>query len=602
MATNISAESALSSYALFNATDIKSFIINQLSNSDNPVFSGCSYLGSNMNALIDVVSVLTQQILFHFSVNTSEANFATANLYESMSKLVSILNYKTVGKQTSMLPVRFEIDVATYKNVKGNKPKQITIPRFTKASYNSDYYLKNEIVVPIDEKTADVLYIDSILFEGSIREAADLIALGDEFETFLIEDSYIKNSNSFISDNFFIVYVDEDNTGEWREYTETLSLFSNDGEARVFERKFNEDLNYEFKFGNGVNGKKLNKDARISIFYIVSSGESAILGSDVMSNVNPTRYISSLWNEIISSNYSTVDASSYVIDYATITNTGGGTNISYPESVASIRANAPRIFSSQNRLFTLDDYKTFIQKNYSPYVKNTYFCTNDEYTRDFLMYYYKLGLDRPQEDSRLNISQVEFMSSTNFNNVYCFAVPKVNTIISGTVPNYLNTTIKQEIVNGCADYQGLTHNLVILDPIYRAMTFGSYMDDEAWNPAQLENKLVLVRNRLTKYSYSFIKDYAVRVIKNYFNSLQLGDIVDLSQLSKNINAIPGVKRFFIRNINGGEESKLTLYYWNPLYINEDNSTTQQTIINEPFVYPFFYKIDSLSDLIIIEDE
>jgi hypothetical protein len=115
MATNISAESALSSYALFNATDIKSFIINQLSNSDNPVFSGCSYLGSNMNALIDVVSVLTQQILFHFSVNAGEANFATANLYESMSKLVSILNYKTIGKQTSMLPVRFNINVAAFK-------------------------------------------------------------------------------------------------------------------------------------------------------------------------------------------------------------------------------------------------------------------------------------------------------------------------------------------------------------------------------------------------------------------------------------------------------------------------------------------------------
>jgi hypothetical protein len=111
MATNISTNKALDSYALFNATDIKAYIINQLSNSDNPVFSGCSYLGSNMNAFIDVLAVMMQQILFHLSVNTSEASFATANLYESMSKLVSILNYKTIGKQTSMLPVRFTIDV-----------------------------------------------------------------------------------------------------------------------------------------------------------------------------------------------------------------------------------------------------------------------------------------------------------------------------------------------------------------------------------------------------------------------------------------------------------------------------------------------------------
>lgn len=68
-----------------------------------------------MNALIDVIAVMTQQILFHFSVNSSEASFATANLYESMCKLVNILNYKPMGKHTSMLPVRFTIDVSKYK-------------------------------------------------------------------------------------------------------------------------------------------------------------------------------------------------------------------------------------------------------------------------------------------------------------------------------------------------------------------------------------------------------------------------------------------------------------------------------------------------------
>lgn len=601
MATNISAEGALNSYALFNATNIKSFIINQLSKSDNTVFSGCSYLGSNMNALIDVVSVLTQQILFHFSVNASEANFATANLYESMSKLVSILNYKTVGKQTSMLPVRFTINVDEYRKSEKVNPKQITIPRFTKVSYNSDYYLKNEIVIPIDDSTSSTINVDSILFEGKIGVTQDFEALGDEFETFLLEDTRIKSSNSFISDNFFVVYVDE-GTGHWREYSETLSLFSHDNEARVFERRFNEDLNYEFKFGNGVNGRKLPKGAKVAIFYITSSGESAILGADVLKDAFPYEYTSSLWSEILASNYNASDKSSSALSFTTVKNTGGGTAISYPESVASIRANAPRIFSSQNRLFTLDDYKVFIQKNYGAYVKNTYLCKNDEYTRDFLSYYYKLGLDRPQEDSRLNISQVEFMTSTNFNNVYCFIVPKVNTIIGGTVPNYLNTTIKQEIVNGCADYQGLTHNLVLLDPIYRAITFGSFIEDEVWNPNQLQNKLVLVRNRLTKYSYSFIKEYAVNVIKQYFSKLNLGDVVDLAEISKSLNAIPGVKRFYIQNTDGGTEDKLTFFYWNPLYINEDNFTTQQAIINEPFVYPYFYNIDKVSDLITIEDE
>lgn len=595
MANNISANEALSSYALLNATDIKSFIINQLSNSENSIFSGCSYLGSNMNALIDVIAVMTQQLLFHFSVNTSEANFTTANLFESMSKLVNILNYKIIGKQTSMLPVRFTVDIDRYKNETGN-PEQLTIPRFTKVMYNSMYYLKNEIIIPIEQNTSGTLTLDTVMFEGELKECSDFVAIGDEFETFILKDNYIKRSNKFISDNFFIVYVDEDGDGNWVEYNETTSLFLHDSNERVYERRFTEDMNYEFKFGNGIHGVKLSNGSRIMIYYIVSSGEEGILGDNVLSNAKPSALSTPFWDSI------TKDDSKNGLKYVSLNNTGNGTNISYPESVESIRANAPKIFSSLNRLFTISDYKTFILKNYSSYVKDVYICTNDDFTRNYLKYYYDLGLDSPQEDSRLNIAQVYFMNSTNFNNIYCFALPKVNTIIGGTVPNYINTTLKQEIVNGVEGYKGLTHNLVIIDPIYRAVTFGSYIDDTDWNANQLENKLVLVRNRLTKYSYSYIKGKAVEIIKTYFNGLALGEEVDIAFLTKELNNIPGIKRIFIRNAEGGEEKKMTLFTWNPLYSNEDNYITQQNIVSEPFVYHYFYDIDNVENLILIEDE
>ena len=582
MATKISAKQMSDSYELLNATDIKSYIINQLSSSNNPVFSGCSYLGSNMNALIDVLSVMTQQILFHFSVNAAEASFSTANLYESMNKLVSILNYKTIGKQTSMLPVRFQINLSQLDT---SDTTSITIPRLTQVGYNSTYYLKNEIVIPLQQVQSEEVYVESVLFEGELNDSMIYEAMGDEFETFILVDDFIKSSSRFITDNFFIVEVFTSD-GEWVEYQETLSLFSHDKNALVYERRFTEDLNYEFKFGNGINGKKLEKGDRIRIKYIISSGESAVLGDDVIQSAipiipNDTKKISS---------------------FIRVINTGNGTNISYPESVDSIRANAPKIFSSQNRLFTLADYKTFIMKNYSNLLKDSYFCTNDEYTKDFLKYYYDLGLDSPQQDSRINIAQVEFMTSTNFNNIYCFAVPKSNTVISWKVPNYVNNMLKQEIVNGVQEYKGLTHNLVILDPIYRAMTFGSFMDDSDFNVNQLNNKLVLVRDRLSKYNHSFIKDYVVELLTDYFGNLQLGEEINLAQITKDLNSVPGVKRFFIRNENGDEEKKFTLYTWNPLYSNEDNEITQQNILIPPFVYPYFYDLTNISKLIVIEDE
>ena len=194
------------------------------------------------------------------------------------------------------------------------------------------------------------------------------------------------------------------------------------------------------------------------------------------------------------------------------------------------------------------------------------------------------------------------MTSTNFNNIYCFTVPKVNTIIGGKIPNYLNNLLKQEVVNSVYDYKGFNHNLVMIDPIYKAITFGSFIEDDDFNENQLKNRLILVRNRLSKYSYSYIKGLCVDVLKDYFNSLTIGSEISLAQLTKNLNAIPGVKRFYIRNVDGIEEKKLTLYTWNPLYSNEDHFITQQDILNEPFVYPYFYDLENIANLIDIEDE
>jgi hypothetical protein len=464
--------------------------------------------------------------------------------------------------------------------------------------------LKNEIVIPIKAAGADeqgIKTIDTVLFEGEMRESSIFESNGDEFETFTINDNFINNSKRFITDNFFVVYVDEDNNGVWKEYEETSSLYLHNGLDTVYERRFNEDMNYEFKFGNGVNGKKFKKGARIVIFYLLSNGEEAILGDGIIQNATPQQYSSSMWASCRGSNIVLSEVQN-LYNNTTVQNTGGGTSISYPESIESIRVNAPRVFASQNRLFTLGDYKTFIQKNFSQYVKDTHVCINDYYVNNYLKYFFDIGLDSPQEDSRLNIAQVEFMTTTNFNNVYAVIVPKVNTIIGGKIPNYLNNTLKREIVDATVDYKGLTHNVVLLDPIYKAITFGYFMDDSDWNANQLENRLVIVRGRLSKYSQNFIKERVVNTLKSYFNSLTLGSEINLAKITQLILSVPGVSNFYIKNNQGQIENKMTLFVWNPLYINEDNVTTQQSIANEKFVYPYFYDLDNIGKLIDIEDE
>ena len=599
ISTDISANKMLSSYALFNATDIKQFIIDNLKNDPNNPFKDVDYLGSNINAFIDIIAVMLQQILFAYSVNAAETSFSTALLYENMSKIISLLNYKTAGKQTSMLPVRL-----TIKKPKDEKFKNITeftIPKFLTANYNDSFVLLNEEPVQL---TQDVTYVDTIMHQGTISQSQEYIATGDEFELIILPDQNINYNKKFISDNFFTVYVDETGEGDWKEYTETNSLFLESSNAEKYERRFTEEYGYEFKFGNNTYGKKLKPGARVIIYYIISNGEDAIVGNSILGDVTPSVYISNRFNEIKNSEYVKRGLTTQIpLENIFVSNTGPSTAISYPESVASIRKNAPRVFASQGRLFSKEDYQTFIDRNFKAYCTSSTVMTNNEYTSKYLKYFYDLGLASPQKDSRINIAQVNFMTAVNFNNVYCFLVPAVNTIISGKIPNYINSGIKNFIADECRPYMGVSHNLVLMDPVYKAFTFGSYnLDDDVFNPDQLLTKLVLVRNKLTNYSYSFIREHIIDGLKTYFNTLKLGSIIDIADITQIITSTPGIKSFYLEDIQGNKSENLSFFIWNPVYKNEDNTVTSQTIQNENFVYPYFYDIDNISNLIKIVDE
>lgn len=149
------------------------------------------------------------------------------------------------------------------------------------------------------------------------------------------------------------------------------------------------------------------------------------------------------------------------------------------------------------------------------------------------------------------------MTACNFNNVYAVLLPKVNTVINYRVPNFVNDAVKQEMREMVAPFKGLTHNLVLIDPLYRAFTFGSTeLSNTDFNPAQLQNKLVLVRSKNSKYSVSSLKNSCVDIIKSYFKDLRMGDSVDVAELSSQIAAIKGLKQFYISDSGGRTFNKL----------------------------------------------
>jgi hypothetical protein len=137
------------------------------------------------------------------------------------------------------------------------------------------------------------------------------------------------------------------------KYNRQDSLFEINQDSKVFFLQEIEDERYELIFGDGIFGKKLEEGNFIEVGYITSNGDSGngisqfTFAGRITYNRNSIEYtvtsgISLLTTGLISS---------------------GGENI---EPVESIKRYAPRIYASQNRTVTANDYETLIPAKIYP--------------------------------------------------------------------------------------------------------------------------------------------------------------------------------------------------------------------------------------------
>ena len=600
MATSSDLIPSEQNFALFEGSSIKQFIIEQLNKGG--IYVDQKYLGSNLNAFIDIIAVMLQQILFHYNNTASESTFATATLYENMNKLVSLFNYKPTGKQTSILPIKYNINMVSSTREAGT----YIIPRYSFINYNNSFVLKEDLSFTFQSNKN--ISIDDILFQGTLTESDPYIFNGEDFEIITLIDTNIKTtSGKFISDNFFDVYVQEPN-GKWTQYEKVNSLFEYSGTSKVFECRINENYNYDFKFGNNINGYKPVEGSKVIIFYLISDGTKAEVGDDVISNAQLYLYNSTAFKEIIMDTttgiFSTLPnyINSEDIKYISVNNTGRSTPVSTVESVETMRNNVPKIFAAQSRLLTKQDYIAYIKKLFNNFVKDCYIFNNSDYTGSYLKYFYNIGLDSPNIDTRVLLNQVTFQSSCAFNNIYVVLLPLINTIIDDKVPNYVNTNLKQYILEQLEPYKDIAHNITPIDPIYKAISFGIERTERNTLPEHFDDvKLVLIRDRYSNFSTEYIKAQAESIFKNYFNNVKLGDEINISQILGELVQISGVIDCYMTD-GDTTNNKLTFIVWNPLYEEADFTITSQNITLAPYMYQYFYDLKNINSKITIINE
>ena len=330
---------ALINFANLDFDQIKTTLENYLK--DNSTFTDYDFEGSNLSTILDVLAYNTYITSYNANMVANEVFIDSATLRENVVSLARNIGYTPKSRKAAQATVSFFINTSDIIP----SPATITLkagPVATSAGTFGNtsfvFSIKDDITVPVVDNEANFDLIT--LYEGSLIEESYTYNSRNPNQKFLI-------NNIGCDSELINVTVGINDYTEKQKYAFQNSLFSINENSRVFFLQEIEDERYEVIFGDGVFGKNLSEGNIVDISYIKTNGDSAN-GISQFSFTGRLTY--------------TRNSSEYVVEsglsiLSTDISASGGETI---ESVSSIKKYAPRIYASQNRAVSANDYETLI--------------------------------------------------------------------------------------------------------------------------------------------------------------------------------------------------------------------------------------------------
>jgi hypothetical protein len=314
----------------------------------NSNFTDYDFEGSNLASIIDVLAYNTYITSYNANMMSNELFIDSATLRENVVSLARNIGYVPRSKKAAVATVSFFIDTTDITP----PPTAITLTKGPVAASANQFgnqsfifSILNDITVPVFDNIAS--FTDLQIYEGILLTNNFTYSSRTPYQRFILP-------NSGIDTNLISVNVKNNQTSNiTRKYSHQDSLFDINGDSYVFFLQEIEDERYEIFFGDNIFGKALSEPNFIEVSYIVSNGDSA----NGISNFSFSGRLTYTRN-----------ATPYVITSGiSLLSTGliasGGESI---ESVDSIKKFAPRIYASQNRALTINDYETLIPAKIYP--------------------------------------------------------------------------------------------------------------------------------------------------------------------------------------------------------------------------------------------
>ena len=301
-------------------------------------FKDFNFEGSGTSILLDLLAYVTHYQGFYNNMVANELFLDSAVKRTSVVSHAKALGYTPTSSSCSTAVV----DV-TINNTDTSTTYLTKRTKFTGTKDGISYIFSNSDVETFEvlNSTQKIARNVSIV-EGTWRNASFVVDSNIEPQRFIIPDKNVDTNRLTVN----VQSSTTDTTGyadTWTAVTDITTLTST---SKVYFLQETEDGYYEIYFGDGILGSAVSDGNLILVDYLVSNGtEANNIGSQDATNARS--FSSSL---------------SDVADIAVVTTSNGGKG---KETLDSIKFNAPKAFQSQNRNVTTNDYKSFIETNYT---------------------------------------------------------------------------------------------------------------------------------------------------------------------------------------------------------------------------------------------
>ena len=301
----------------------------------NSNFSDFDFEGSNFSVLIDTLAYNSYITSYNTNMAVNESFIDSATLRENVVSLARNIGYVPRSTKSSVAKINFTVNAPDGANVVKLSKGLVALGSVQGGNYI--FSIPDDIMVTPDSRGI-ASFSGISIYEGNYLT-----------KTFRVDDS--QTNQRYVLPNANIdtssIRVEVEESGSTQVYNAYTNIFDVNAESRLFLFQEVDDERYQIMFGDNVLGRKPANGATIRVSYIVTNG---VYGNNA-SNFNFSgrlTYISSGTDKDITSGISL------------LTTTQKSENGDAIESVDNIKYLAPRVYASQYRAVTPNDYKSLI--------------------------------------------------------------------------------------------------------------------------------------------------------------------------------------------------------------------------------------------------